>query len=658
MPDFFVAPPGGGLIAGGIYSEVTTVTGQQQVAGQGYVFWGMSTPTPAAAPTGMAASVATGANPLDTSYSIFGHTIPLSVLGLGRIGGELISGPWTDGVNVSGGISYGVPADPTGTRTLVEIAFDSEVVWTLADGFKVEPFTFRWYGGTLTQAADALETAHFGSHANAYRPQMMLFIDTLPLGNTKFNRFPYVACKMSDGSGTDVNWGEAFARLAASPWVNFPAFETIGITDGLPDGGLIITQDSQFLQLIQQAARFYPNWDILQTDKLRIVDRGSTVTADIALDATRLTGAVTVTRQGQDTIAKDLELSTIDPDSDYMIIPSLAQRPRDPVVVTTSVGKDTAYLPAIMNAQTRTSIVTYAKYHEVQASKTISGTAMAYGLEIEPGVLVDIVGLGDDFNDETFKIVETLHGANYTVEFIGQAILKCFFGNGDPHWARVVLLMGYEDVNGSTGSPGLDDESIAHHGTATAIFSAQVSTGQSRFGAASIDVHTGPLLFPASTDWVLSSANSDQFTVECSVYFNSIADCSLLGVWGGGFHQSWALVVLSTSHVQFDLSTTGATLDVSVDGAASLTTGAWYQIAADKDATGKIRVYVNGTMIASATPANSAMYDPGEGLYIGANQLLLDKVNGYMDEVRITKGVARYASDSGYVTATAAFPRF
>ncbi|MBR1151924.1 hypothetical protein [Bradyrhizobium sp. JYMT SZCCT0428] len=63
------------------------------------------------------------------------------------------------------------------------------------------------------------------------------------------------------------------------------------------------------------------------------------------------------------------------------------------------------------------------------------------------------------------------------VEFVAESIFNCNISSfSDPHWANVVLLMGYEDVNGYQGSPGLDDESIAQHGTANAIFSAQVST--------------------------------------------------------------------------------------------------------------------------------------------------------------------------------------
>ncbi len=639
------------------------------VGGVSFYYGGAAPPPPYIPPPPAAVAAATGVNPIETSYSLYGHTIPLSVFGVGRIGGEIIAGPWVSGGLASFIISFGVPADPTGTRDIREIAFDSEVVWTTSGAsgvttsaggtFTTEAFTFNFKGGTLTQTVTSLETLYFGTQANAYRPQIILEFINLPLAGTKFNKIPYVSAVIGDASGNDVNLGEAFERLAASPWVGFTQFETSGITDGLVDGGLIITQDTEFLQLIQQFGRFYPQWDILQTDKLRIVDRGATVTADIALDATRLTGAIATTRQGQDTIKKDLELSTIDPDADYTIVPSKAQRPRDPVTVTTSVGKDSAYLPAIMDASTRTALVTLAKYHEEVTRKTISGTAMAYGLEIEPGDLVTLYDLGDEFTDETFKIIETLHGANYTVEFTAQAILKCFFGDGDPHWAHVVLLMGYEGANGSSGSPGFDDESITMKGTAATSFTPTISTAQADFGASSINLTSGPIFYAANSDWSLSSANADQFTVECSAYLNATGiDQVFLAVSNTGGHQGWLFGLTAAGDLEFNYSTTGATFNVSVAGAASPSTGQWYQFAADKDATGKIRVYKNGVMIASATPANSAIHDPGEHLTIGSDGLFSGKVNGYLDEVRITQDVARYASDSGYTPATAAFPRF
>src|SRR3954466_11615348 len=89
----FIAQPGGGLYAGGIYTYnpsniffygTPTVT-----------YWGDSgAGVGALGPS--ATSASTGVSPLETSYALYGHIVPLSVFGVGRIGGEIISGPWVE----------------------------------------------------------------------------------------------------------------------------------------------------------------------------------------------------------------------------------------------------------------------------------------------------------------------------------------------------------------------------------------------------------------------------------------------------------------------------------------------------------------------------------------------------------------------------------
>ncbi|TIT84704.1 MAG: LamG domain-containing protein, partial [Mesorhizobium sp.] len=82
----------------------------------------------------------------------------------------------------------------------------------------------------------------------------------------------------------------------------------------------------------------------------------------------------------------------------------------------------------------------------------------------------------------------------------------------------------------------------------------------------------------------------------------------------------------------------------------------WHAIAVDKDSSGKIRLYVDGSVFASATPADSTIFNSTGALEIG-RALATAVYDGWIDELRITKGVARYASDSGYTPATSAFPR-
>src|SRR4029077_10159695 len=134
----------------------------------------------------------------------------------------------------------------------------------------------------------------------------------------------------------------------------------------------------------------------------------------------------------QSNLPRVLELSTIDPGADYTIVPSQAVRSREPVNVSSSVSTESVYLPMIMDSSTRQSLVTYTEYQEDVARKKVTAAAMMYGFEIEPGDLVAITRLGSDFEDTTFKIIETLHGADYTVEFTAEAFMNCGFA-GDPH---------------------------------------------------------------------------------------------------------------------------------------------------------------------------------------------------------------------------------
>ena len=306
--------------------------------------------------------------------------------------------------NASFCISFGVPADPYGvTRILREIAFDSEVVWTAADevipreGFHLSVLS----EGTLTQAADPLEIASFGADAVAYRPQILLWFENLPLASTKFQKIPYVAAVIADGSGDDVNLGEAFERLAYSPWVGYTSdqFEAVGVTDGLPSGGLIIAQDAEFLSTIQQFGdRFYPvvghpadRQVAYCRSRCRNVDARYRARQDEIVWPDLL-----LSRAAPTSVSRVLELSTID-QRNWPITPSCRRR-RQPAQGAgerhdIGVKTESVYLPVIMDSPTRLSLVTYAKYYDELTRKQISGTAMMYGVEIEPGDMVAFVGL-------------------------------------------------------------------------------------------------------------------------------------------------------------------------------------------------------------------------------------------------------------------------
>lgn len=224
----------------------------------------------------------------------------------------------------------------------------------------------------------------------------------------------------------------------------------------------------------------------------------------------------------------------------------------------------------------------------------------------------------------------------------------------DPHISSVKLLMGFEGVDGATAS---SDESPAAHGGASFQGNAQLDTAQFKFGASSLllDGVNDSINYADSADWDFGSG---QFTVEAWVRFNGVGtDQCVMGQWrASGSLQSWMLYFHGASSVLgFAYSTTGAN-STAVQASWSPSTGTWYHIAADRDSGGTLRVYAHGTMITSAA-ANVTFFNPAITMKIGVRDDDSRDFNGWIDELRITKGVARYASDSGYTVPTAAFPR-
>lgn len=231
-------------------------------------------------------------------------------------------------------------------------------------------------------------------------------------------------------------------------------------------------------------------------------------------------------------------------------------------------------------------------------------------------------------------------------------------GSGlDPYFSSVKLLMGFEGTNGSTS---FVDESPAAH-TMTANGNAQITTSQFKMGAscAAFDGTGDFISTPDSADWWLG--NAGQFTVEGFFRFLvKQTGQAMIGQWDNAGlvgNDCWFLFITGGNLTFRDVNS--ATMQ-NCQAAFVPTLGQWYHVAVDRDASNKIRVYVDGSMIASATNANT-FNNSTNVLSIGrigtGTNFASSDFNGNMDELRITTGVARYASDSGFTVPTAAYPR-
>lgn len=227
----------------------------------------------------------------------------------------------------------------------------------------------------------------------------------------------------------------------------------------------------------------------------------------------------------------------------------------------------------------------------------------------------------------------------------------------DPFWANVVLLCHFDGVNGQTTST--DSSTAAHTLTFAGIASLQSTAA--KFGTTGLDLSTTAnsafVTSPDSADWNFGSGS---WTVELFVNpaTSATATQRIIGQWQSSpANKSWAINRSNTGHLEVTRSIDGALTLTDIDVAATMTSGTWYNVAADYDSsTLTLRLYLNGVMLAKQVQAR-ILFDSTVALGIG-NQPdgSAFKYAALFDEVRITKGIARYASDAGFSVTSSAFP--
>jgi hypothetical protein len=184
------------------------------------------------------------------------------------------------------------------------------------------------------------------------------------------------------------------------------------------------------------------------------------------------------------------------------------------------------------------------------------------------------------------------------------------------------------------------------------VGNAQISTSVSKFGGGSISFdgtsNTG-IKAPAGN---LFTFGSGAFTVEFWVRFNSVAaDQAVLNVTGTT--NVLTFYVLSTGSLNYYLSSNGSSYDIASGvSVGSISTGQWYRVALVRSGN-TFTPYLNTTAGTTST-SSSALATPSSGtfLHLGMSVAGTSNFNGYIDDVRVTRGVARDMT----VLPTAPFP--
>ena len=139
---------------------------------------------------------------------------------------------------------------------------------------------------------------------------------------------------------------------------------------------------------------------------------------------------------------------------------------------------------------------------------------------------------------------------------------------------------------------------------------------------------------------------NNKFRVEFWLYVQGLngSYADYVGVFDG---SQWGWLIYQN----------GSNLDTYINGSTRISAthpslNAWHHIALTRDGT-NMKMFVDGTQHGS-TNTSSNGNDVAGWLQVGGHSASRNSFNGFMDELRITTGVARYTSN--FTSPTKAFP--
>lgn len=227
---------------------------------------------------------------------------------------------------------------------------------------------------------------------------------------------------------------------------------------------------------------------------------------------------------------------------------------------------------------------------------------------------------------------------------------------GDASWASVKLLL---HADGADDGTTFTDSSAAAR-TVTRGGSAVTKTGTKKYG-------TAAAYFAASGDYLSLADNSalelggSDFAIEMWINTTSSTQYATLisrtpNAFGAGM---WSLMTNHDSSTAGDLALyvfdANSGTSPLLLGGSGLRDGAWHHIAVSRSGS-SWGMYVDGTRVATATNS-STIGDISGGINVGRDEYYGRQFVGYIDDLRLTIGAARYTA-STLTVPTAAFPDY
>lgn len=234
------------------------------------------------------------------------------------------------------------------------------------------------------------------------------------------------------------------------------------------------------------------------------------------------------------------------------------------------------------------------------------------------------------------------HELNNASAAAGQTALISAVGVADSYTS---LLLHGEGANNATTTV----DSSLNTKTVTLSGGAKLSTTAKKFGVSSI-------FFDGTDDYASIDDNADfnlgynSFTIEFFVYFDALLDGTHYGVtsqWGTTAGDR-SFYIDRTAANKFTVYFYADSVLKSIEVAsAAYAAGQWHHFAFVRSGN-VFSLYINGTSVGTPVTDAGTMSNSAETLRIGMVGNATDGyylMNGYIDEYRITKGIARYTAN-------------
>jgi len=185
--------------------------------------------------------------------------------------------------------------------------------------------------------------------------------------------------------------------------------------------------------------------------------------------------------------------------------------------------------------------------------------------------------------------------------------------------------------------------------TVTVYGNAQIDTAQSKFGGASglFDGTGDYLTTPDSSDFAFGTGD---FTIDFWYRFNAVPGTNttqrIYSQYNGG--DNWVFLsfqdISGSFYFRLESAPSAYTANIDVNKTTTVSTNTWYHFAVVRNGN-NFMMFKDGTQIGTTVVDADSMFDSSQLLNIGSQNGSSNFLNGWIDEFRVSKGIARWTTN-------------